>query len=64
VPEYLYESGKLDTSVPFPELQKRAHVNARAQAADTAADFSKRIREAAVTNPKQPSDPSHKDKHQ
>jgi hypothetical protein len=45
VPEYLHESGRLDTSVPFPELQKRALVNARAQAADKASDFSRRIRE-------------------
>jgi hypothetical protein len=45
VPEYLHESGRLDTSVPFPELQKRALVNARAHAADKAADFSRRIRE-------------------
>jgi hypothetical protein len=52
VPEYLYESGKLDSSLPFPELQRRAHVNARAQAADTAADFSRRIRETAAANPK------------
>ncbi len=52
VPEYLYESGKLDSSVPFPELQRRAHVNARAQAADSAADFSKRIRETAAANRK------------
>ena len=44
VPEYLYETGRLDTSVPFPELSRRAHVNARAQAADKAADFSRRIR--------------------
>ena len=44
VPEYLYESGRLDRSVPFEELRRRAHVNARAQAADTAADFSRRIR--------------------
>ena len=44
VPEYLYESGRLDTSVPFAELQRRAHVNARAQAADAALDFSRRIR--------------------
>ena len=44
VPEYLYESGRLDNSVPFPELQRRAHVNARAQAADAAPDFSRRIR--------------------
>jgi hypothetical protein len=44
VPEYLYEAGRLDTSLPFPQLQQRAHVNARAQAADAAADFSQRIR--------------------
>ena len=45
VPEYLYESGRLDTRVPFPELRRRAHINVRAQAADAAADFSRRIRE-------------------
>jgi hypothetical protein len=44
VPEYLYESGRLDTSVPFAELRRLAHVNDRAQAADAAADFSRRIR--------------------
>jgi hypothetical protein len=44
VPEYLYEHGKLDTSVPFEELQKRAAINARAEAADQAADFSQQIR--------------------
>ena len=44
VPEYLYEHGKLDTGVPFAELQRRAYVNDRAQAADKAEDFSQRIR--------------------
>ena len=44
VPQYLYETGRLDTRVPFPELRQRAHVNGRAQAADKAADFSRRIR--------------------
>jgi hypothetical protein len=44
VPEYLYESGMLDKRLPFPDLQHRVHVNARAQAADTAPDFSRRIR--------------------
>jgi Domain of unknown function (DUF4105) len=44
VPEYLYEHGRLDTSVPFEELRRRGHVNARAQAADKAEDFSQRIR--------------------
>ena len=44
-PEYLYENGLMDTSVPFPELEKRAHINDRAHVADTAADFSFRIRD-------------------
>jgi Domain of unknown function (DUF4105) len=48
VPEYLYETGRLDTQVPFAELQHRAHVNARAQAADAAPDFSQRIRMEAA----------------
>ncbi len=42
--EYVYESGMLDTSMPFAELRKRSHVNPAAQAADTAPDFSQRIR--------------------
>jgi hypothetical protein len=46
LPEFLYEHGKLDTSVPFAELRRRAHINALAQAADQAADFSQRIRVA------------------
>ena len=46
VPEYLYESGRLDTGVPFAELQRLSHVNARARAADKAADFSALIRAA------------------
>jgi hypothetical protein len=44
VPEYVYEAGKLDARIPFPELQRSAYVNPQAQAADTAADFSQRIR--------------------
>jgi hypothetical protein len=44
VPEYLYERGRIDTSLPFAELKRRAHINAAAQAADTATDFSQRIR--------------------
>lgn len=45
VPAYAYDVGKLDTSLPFPELQRRSLVNARAQAADRAEDFPRRIRE-------------------
>ena len=44
LPQYLYEQGRLDTSVPFEELQRRAYINPRAQRADGAADFSQRIR--------------------
>ena len=42
--ELLYETGSLDTSLPFAELQARGHVNAKAKAADAAPDFSTRIR--------------------
>jgi len=46
VPEYLYEQGRLETmGLSFPELRQRAHVNARARAADRAQDFSRRIRD-------------------
>jgi hypothetical protein len=45
VPEYLYEQGRLeDSGLSFSDLQRRVHVNGRAQAADSAADFSQRIR--------------------
>ncbi|MFY7864198.1 DUF4105 domain-containing protein [Roseateles sp.] len=46
VPEYLFELGMLDTEpgIDLPELQRRSHINARAQAADQARDFSARIR--------------------
>jgi hypothetical protein len=48
VPEYLYDDHALDTSLPFPELQRRNHVNARAHAADKAEDFSQLIRAGVV----------------
>jgi hypothetical protein len=44
LPEYLYDAGRLDTRVPFAELERRSLVTARAQAADHAADFSSLIR--------------------
>lgn len=51
VPEYLYELGNVDTSMPFEELKRRSQVNAAARAAgDDAADFSQRIR-AGVPDP-------------
>jgi hypothetical protein len=43
-PEYIYDSGRFDTSLPFEELKKRSLINEAAQAADRAPDFSQRIR--------------------
>ena len=43
-PEYAYERGRLDRSLPFEELRRRGHVNAAAREADKAPDFSRRIR--------------------
>jgi hypothetical protein len=43
-PEYLYSKGRLDTRLPFEELQRRSRVNPAGQAADQAPDFSRRIR--------------------
>jgi hypothetical protein len=45
VPEYLHEHGAIGPAdQPFADIQRRAHVNARAQAADQSADFSRLIR--------------------
>jgi hypothetical protein len=44
LPEYMYDQGRLDRSLPFAELKRRSRVNAVAQAADRAPDFSRRIR--------------------
>ena len=43
-PEYVYEAGRLDRSLPFQELRRRSQINAMAQAADHDLDFSRRIR--------------------
>jgi hypothetical protein len=50
VPEYLYESNRLDTRISFEQLQRQAHINPVAQAAGKAPDFSRRIR-AAIEKP-------------
>lgn len=44
-PEYLYEMGRLDTSVSFAELQKQGYVNPIAHNLGDTADFSQRIRQ-------------------
>ncbi len=43
-PQYAYELGRLDTSLPFAELRQRSRVNDRAHGADQDPDFSRRIR--------------------
>jgi hypothetical protein len=45
VPAYLYERGRIDTSMPFAELEKISLINGRAHVADKDPDFSRRIRE-------------------
>jgi hypothetical protein len=49
---YLYNSGRIDTTLPFDELRRRSRINEAAQAADGAADFSERIRASLPTIPR------------
>ena len=50
IDSYLYQSGRLDTTLPFDELRRRSLINEAAQAADGAADFSQRIRASLPTS--------------
>ena len=45
VPEYVYDAGRLNSSLSFSNLFLQSHINARAQAADQAQDFSRFIRD-------------------
>jgi hypothetical protein len=45
IDSYLYYSGRVDTTLPFPELRRRALINAAAKAAGDGPDFSAKIRE-------------------
>ena len=49
VDNYLYYSGRLDTTLPFAEVRRRSLINEAAQAADDAPDFSQRIRASLPT---------------
>lgn len=40
-----YENGRLDTSLPFPDLKKRSEITEKAKAAGASPDFSRLIRE-------------------
>jgi hypothetical protein len=51
VPAYLYDLKKIDTAMPFSELEKRSLINARAHGADKDPDFSQRIREGLPKAP-------------
>jgi hypothetical protein len=51
-PEYAYDLGSLDTSLPFAELKARSLINDKAHAADQAPDFSRRIREGLPQPPR------------
>jgi hypothetical protein len=44
IDRYFYDAGLVDTSIPFDELRRRAHINEAAVAAGNAPDFSQRIR--------------------
>jgi len=46
---YLYNSGRIDTTLPFDELRRRSRINEAARAADQAPDFSERIRASVPT---------------
>jgi hypothetical protein len=52
IDSYLYRSGRLDTTLPFDELRRRALINDAARAADDAPDFSERIRASLPSIPR------------
>jgi len=43
-PRQLYDNGRLDTSMPFEELEEKSLIDAAAKAANDDRDFSKAIR--------------------
>jgi hypothetical protein len=49
IDNYLYYSGRMDSTLPFGELRRRSQINEAAQAADDAPDFSERIRASLPT---------------
>jgi len=44
-PQYAYELGALDASLPFEELRKRSYINPKAHTIGNDPDFSRKIRE-------------------
>ncbi|MDA1099998.1 MAG: DUF4105 domain-containing protein [Proteobacteria bacterium] len=43
--ELMYERGALDQSLPFAQLRQKSYINKRSQAATSAADYSRQIRQ-------------------
>ena len=52
IDSYLYHSGRIDTTLPFDELRWRSLINAAAQKAEGAPDFSQQIRADLPTIPR------------
>jgi len=44
-PQYAYELGALDTTIPFDELRKKSHINPKVRIIGDDPEFSKKIRE-------------------
>jgi hypothetical protein len=44
-PQYAYEIGALNTSLPFAELKKKSYINPRAHVVGNDPEFSRKIRE-------------------
>jgi len=49
---YLYNSGRVDTTLPFDELRRLSLINEVAQTADQSPDFSQRIRASLPSFPR------------
>jgi Domain of unknown function (DUF4105) len=47
VPDYVYDRGRLDTSMPFAALRDHSHIRGKASSADP--DFSRKIRQGIPT---------------
>ena len=54
VPQLLYELGRIDTTIPFAELERASRVNDKAHAAGDDPAFSRRIREGLAIPPPLP----------
>lgn len=49
--EYLYEQGRINRSLPLSEIRRRSDITAKARAAGSGSDFSRRIRQGVPARP-------------